>query len=100
MKKRNNILIIGGTGFIGYHLLLRLVKLGWITFSISKKKPKKNRHIKKVKYLKLNLNNFQNLKKKINTKFDYVVNLSDISDIKIRYYLIILKKIKLKNLFR
>ena len=97
MKKRNNILIIGGTGFIGYHLLLRLVKLGWITFSISKKKPKKNRHIKKVKYLKLNLNNFQNLKKKINTKFDYVVNLSDISDVKIKILFDYFKKDKIKK---
>ena len=26
--KRGNVLLVGGTGFIGYHLALRLIKLG------------------------------------------------------------------------
>ena len=83
-KKKNSILVLGGTGFIGHHLLLRTVKAGWITFSISKMKPKKNRYVKKVKYLRLDLNNFLNFQKKINTKFDYIVNFSDISNLKIK----------------
>lgn len=96
-KKKSTILVIGGTGFIGYHLLLRLVKLGWIIFSISKKKPKKNRYIKKVKYFKLNLNNFLNLEKKINTRLDYVVNLSDISHNKVKKLFNYFKKGKIKK---
>ena len=39
MKK--NILIIGGTGFIGFHISKLLKKKNKV-FSVSKKKPKKN----------------------------------------------------------
>ena len=35
------ILIVGGTGFIGYHLGCKLIKKNWNVFSISTKKPKK-----------------------------------------------------------
>ena len=95
-KKKNSILVLGGTGFIGYHLLLRTVKMGWISFSISKMNPKKNRYIKQVKYLRLDLNNSIDFKKKINIKFDYIVNLSDILNFKIKKILNFLKKIKSK----
>ena len=39
--RRGNVLIAGGTGFIGYHLSLRLIKLGFKVFSLSRNKPKK-----------------------------------------------------------
>ena len=48
--KRGNVLLVGGTGFIGYHLALRLIKLGFKVFSLSRKKPKKKRQIKNLKY--------------------------------------------------
>ena len=41
MNKNNNILIVGGTGFIGYHLSKKLLKKGWEVTSISTKKPNK-----------------------------------------------------------
>ena len=48
MKK---ILVVGGTGFIGFHLLKKALKKKMKTYSFSRKKPKKKRYLKKVKYL-------------------------------------------------
>ena len=49
MKKK--ILITGGTGFIGYHLAKKCIRLGWEVTSLSKRKPNSIRTLKKVKYL-------------------------------------------------
>lgn len=70
-----HLLVVGGTGFIGYHLALSAKKKGWKVTSVSIKKPKKHRHINGVKYLRVDINNFQKLKKKLTDSFDYVVNL-------------------------
>ncbi len=48
---KKKILIAGGTGFIGYHLALKCLKKNFLVTSLSTKKPKKNRKIKKVRYL-------------------------------------------------
>ena len=74
------ILITGGTGFIGYNLANKCLKLNWSVTSLSSKKPKKNRKLKKVKYLICDISNKKSLKKKINTKYDYVVNLAGYVD--------------------
>ena len=71
MKK---ILVIGGTGFIGFHVIKRALKAKWKVTSISLTKPNKNRRQKKVKYIILNLTNLKKLKKKINDNYDYVIN--------------------------
>ena len=47
--KRENVLLVGGTGFIGYHLALRLIKIGFKVFSLSRNKPQKKKANKKVK---------------------------------------------------
>ena len=49
MKKK--ILITGGTGFIGYHLAKKCIRMGWDVTSLSKSKPNSIRTLKKVKYL-------------------------------------------------
>ena len=72
MKK---ILIIGGTGFIGYHLAKRCIKEKFQVTSISSKKPSKTKLIKKIRYRHCNIKNFNELKKSTNIDFDYVVNL-------------------------
>ena len=71
--KKNRILIFGGTGFIGHHLSLKCAELGWDVTSVSKNFPRKNKILKKVKYINMNLEDTKNLKK-INKDFDYLVN--------------------------
>ena len=64
MLRAKTMLIIGGTGFIGYHLARIALKKGWSVTSISKNKPKKIRNIKKVKYIVCDITNKNKLKKK------------------------------------
>ena len=52
-----HLLVIGGTGFIGYHLTLAAIKKGWKVTSVSLNKPKKFRFVEGVKYLKINISN-------------------------------------------
>ena len=73
------ILITGGTGFIGYHLCKKSLKLGWKVTSLSTNFPKKNRKLLGVNYIKGNLIN-KNIFKKINNNYDYVVNLAGYVD--------------------
>ena len=72
MKKK--ILIIGGTGFLGYHLAKKSLKKKWEVTSVSINKPKKIRFLKKVNYIYLNIKKKNIIKKKIKLNFDYVVN--------------------------
>ena len=76
-NKKKKILVIGGTGFIGFHLLKQTSQLGWNSVSVSKHKPKKSKLIKKVKYISINIKSFKNFKNKIKGDFDYIVNLID-----------------------
>ena len=80
MNKKINILIVGGTGFIGYHLAKRSLREGWNVTSISTRKPKKLRYISKIKYIICDITKKNILKKKINKKFDFVVNLGGYVD--------------------
>tara|TARA_E500000331_G_scaffold291502_1_gene287979 strand:+ start:33 stop:953 length:921 start_codon:yes stop_codon:yes gene_type:complete len=73
-KIKKKILIIGGTGFIGSHLIKKTLKLGWGVTSISLKKNKNNQN-KKAKYINLDFSDFNSLKKKVNFDFDYIINL-------------------------
>ena len=74
MKPKIHILIVGGTGFIGFHLINYCLKKKWAVVSFSKNPPKKVRFFKKVKYINGDLSKRQDLKK-VKGKFDYVVNL-------------------------
>ena len=81
MKKKNykKILIVGGTGFIGYHLAKKCLLKKWNVVSFSKNPPKKKRFLKKVKYLIGDISNKKNFKL-IDRKFNYVVNLGGYVD--------------------
>lgn len=72
---RKNILIIGGTGFLGYHLAKVCLNLKWTVVSVSLNKPKKNRKLKGVNYLIIDISKKKGLFKLNNYKFQYVVNL-------------------------
>ena len=69
------ILITGGTGFIGYHLSKKCVKLGWNVVSLSSKLPKLSKTVQGVKYIKVDITQKNNLSK-ISRDFDYIVNLA------------------------
>tara|TARA_A100001011_G_scaffold312565_1_gene330057 strand:- start:180 stop:1088 length:909 start_codon:yes stop_codon:yes gene_type:complete len=71
MKK---LLVIGGTGFIGYHIIKEAKKRKLKVTSISLSKPKLKRFHKNVKYISLNITDYQSLKKKLKKNFDFVIN--------------------------
>ena len=78
---RKKILITGGTGFIGYHLAKKCLKLNWSVTSLSTKKPKKIRKLKKVKYLFCDISDKKKLIENIKpNSYDYVVNLAGYVD--------------------
>ncbi|WP_435114231.1 NAD-dependent epimerase/dehydratase family protein [Candidatus Pelagibacter bacterium nBUS_36] len=74
------ILITGGTGFIGYHLAKKCIKLNWKVSSLSSNRPKKVRKLKKVKYLIADISSKKKIKNKIKRNYDYVVNLAGYVD--------------------
>ena len=79
-KSKKSILIVGGTGFIGYHLAKESLKKGWLVTSISTRKPKKLRKLKKVKYIICDITKKNSLDKKVKQQFTYVVNLGGYVD--------------------
>ena len=58
-KQKEHLLIIGGTGFIGFHLAVAAKKKGWKVTSISLRKPKKDRKVEGVNYFFLDISNFK-----------------------------------------
>ncbi len=77
MKKQ--ILITGGTGFIGYHLAKKCLKMGWNVTSFSKRKPILIRKLTKVKYLTGDLTKKKDLEV-LKKNYDYVVNAAGVVD--------------------
>ena len=67
------LLIVGGTGFIGYHLIKEARKRKYKITSISINRPKKLRYLKGVDYVQADISNYKILKK-LNTNFDFVIN--------------------------
>ncbi len=71
MKK---LLVVGGTGFIGYHIIKEAKKRKFKVSSISKNKPKIARRLKGIKYIFADFSKYNSLKKKLNEKYDFVIN--------------------------
>ena len=70
------LLVIGGTGFIGHHLLRLAVEKKWSVASLSINPPKLEHHVSGVSYLFGDLINLRQIEKILRNKdFDYVVNL-------------------------
>ena len=78
--KKNRILITGGTGFIGYHLAKKCLSLNWLVHSISTNPPPKEKKLKKVKYLKIDISKKKELIKNLSKNYDYIVNLAGYVD--------------------
>ena len=62
---KNSILIIGGTGFIGFHLVKSCIKKKWDITCVSTKVPTIKRRVKKVKYILADISNKNQLKKNL-----------------------------------
>jgi len=77
---KKKILIVGGTGFIGYHLAFKCKKLNWDVTSISTRKPNKERKLEKIKYKFFDISNKKNFVHLSRYKYDYVVNLGGYVD--------------------
>jgi len=73
---KEKILIAGGTGFIGYHILKKLYLKKYNLFSISTKKPMSSMRVKNVKYIVCDVTKKNFFSKKINQDFDHIINLS------------------------
>jgi nucleoside-diphosphate-sugar epimerase len=80
LKNNKKILIVGGTGFIGYHLAKKSIEIGWQVTSISTKVPLKKRRLKKVKYIICDITKKNILKKKVKNYYNYIVNLGGYVD--------------------
>lgn len=70
------ILVVGGTGFLGFHLLKKSLSKNFLTFSFSRSKPKKTRYLKNVKYIFGDVGKKNSLRKLSKYKFEFVINLS------------------------
>ncbi len=69
------LLIIGGTGYIGHHLLKSVQQKDWQMTSVSLNPPTKERFVDGTRYLHLDLADKILVKKHLDEEFDYVVNL-------------------------
>ena len=77
--KQKKLLIVGGTGFIGYHLAKSAVLKGYDVTSLSTKPPIKLRKLRKVKYVFADIGKEKDLQK-LKKNFIYVVNLGGYVD--------------------
>ena len=69
------ILIIGGNGFLGHNLALALVNLNYDLTLLCKKR-KTTVKIKNAKYLFCDISKEKELKSKLKTSYDCIINFS------------------------
>jgi nucleoside-diphosphate-sugar epimerase len=78
MKYKNKILILGGSGFVGKHLVNSFLLLGWEVTSVNYKKTFD--YLDKVTCIQMDLSIKSELYKIANTEYDYIVNLTGYID--------------------
>lgn len=74
MKNQKSVLIVGGSGFLGFHLCKFFLKKKLKVLSLSLNRPSKLRKIKKVKYYYGDISNFSKIKFLRLLEIDYVIN--------------------------
>ncbi len=78
---KEKILILGGNGFIGIHLIRKLSNIGFECFSLSLNKVDEKNKEDKIHYLNADISDYSELSKVIGqNKYDYVINLSGYVD--------------------
>ena len=70
-----HLLVIGGTGFIGHHLLRAAHQRGWQITSVSLNPPSSERLVEGVRYLHFDLTDLSTVNNHLDEDFEYVVNL-------------------------
>ncbi len=70
----SEILIIGGTGFIGRNLVKRCLISKMRVTSLSLKRPNRAERLPKVNYIACNLQDIEKLKRAVKKDYDFVVN--------------------------
>ncbi len=70
------ILIVGGSGFLGFNLAKKLVSSKYKIFLLCKNNKKKLIKLKKAKYLYCDLRNIRRLRKVLTINVDIIINLS------------------------
>ena len=79
MKK--NLLVIGGTGFIGKNLILKFKSKNYKIFSLSKNFDRTVLSKKTVNYIKCDITKRKEIEKKLkNINFNYIINLGGYID--------------------
>jgi len=74
--KNNNLLIIGGTGFIGRHAVERAIKQGFKLTVLTKNNQKLNNELEEATYISADVSHKESLLATLEGKvFDYVINL-------------------------
>jgi len=98
--KKNKVLIVGGTGFIGYHFAKLCLKKNFDVISISRSKPSRERKLRKIKYLYVDISKKEILKKKLKpySSINCIVNFGGDVDHKNRVKVYKSHFIGLKNL--
>ncbi|KGG12037.1 MULTISPECIES: NAD-dependent epimerase/dehydratase family protein [Prochlorococcus] len=81
MVAKAKVLITGGSGFIGSHLVKVLIDCGYDVISISRTKPNKIRAVKKAHYIEHNIRKeiTKDIEKKIES-VEYIINCSGYVD--------------------
>ena len=78
---KHRLLVVGGTGFIGHHLVQAGVNQGWQVTSLSLHSPRPYRQVQGVDYLLADLSDKESLQLQLaDTAFEYVVNLGGYVD--------------------
>ena len=81
MKNNNkNVLVVGGTGFLGYHVCTKLIKKKYSVLSLSSKKPIKKRIVKGVKYILADIRNKKDLEILNKKNINFIINLAGYID--------------------
>ena len=77
----DNLLIIGGTGFIGRHLTCAAVRAGFRTIVLSLQEPHGEHKVTGATYLQADITDFNSLSNRLlNVGIEYVINLSGYID--------------------
>ena len=80
-NKKNNLLIVGGTGFVGLNVARKALQEGYKITIISKKKPSLLKRLENVEYISVDIRNKKSLFAKLKNKsFNHVVNLGGYVD--------------------